>query len=261
MSSYLLEQRVAEAVAREAGRRMIHARAAGFDVSMKGANDLVTNIDRDIEGFIKSALIDAFPGDSVLGEEKGVEGESEGRRWFVDPIDGTMNFVQGIPMFCVSIGLSVGGERQVGVIYDPNRDELFSGRRGALPHLDGREIHVTDVADLDDAVVATGFAPGPGDDTSYDNLNEFVRMSVACRGTRRLGSAAIDLAYVACGRLDGFWEFNLNPWDTAAGALLVELAGGSVTSLDGSRYTGSDRSVVATNGRVHDEMIAVLRND
>lgn len=259
MSHYLLEQRVAEAVAREAGHRALRARRAGFDVSLKGKNDLVTNIDHEIEVFVKDAILAAFPGDSIMGEEKGTTGDSEGRRWYVDPIDGTMNFVQGIPLFCVSLGLRVADEAVVGVVYEPNNDELFSARRGDGARLDGREIHVSDVGDLGDSVIATGFAP-PKSEGAEDNLGPFCRVQKAARGTRRLGSAAIDLAYVACGRLEAFWEFHLNPWDTAAGVLLVELAGGRVTSVDGSRYTGNEASVVASNGAIHESLLQVLRD-
>lgn len=253
MPDFLIEQRVAESVAREAGRRILRGRGAGFDVGLKGINDLVTDVDTAVEDFVKTALTEAFEGDSILGEEHGAAGDDDGRRWFVDPIDGTMNFVQGIPVFCVSIALRVDDEFVVGAIYDPNRDELFSGRRGASVSLDGAPIRVADTDDLADAVLATGFPPLKSRDAE-DNLEIFARVTRASRGVRRLGSAALDLAYVATGRLDGFWEFHLNPWDTAAGTLLVELAGGTVTDLEGARHTGFERSIVATNGTIHDSL-------
>ncbi len=258
MPTFAIEQRVAEAVAREAGKRMRRDRRGGFDVGLKSKNDLVTDIDRSIEEFVKTELLAAFPGDVIVGEEAGTVGTESGRRWYVDPIDGTMNFVKGIEIFCVSIGLVADGERVVGVIYDPSRDELFSGRRGEPALLDGAPIEVTDVDTVDESVFATGFAPSARSG-GHDNLAEFAAVGSRCRGTRRLGSAAIDLAYVACGRLDGFWEFNLSPWDTCAGALLVELAGGVVTSLGSSRYTVGDECIIATNGKMHDELLEILR--
>lgn len=258
MANLFIEQRVAESIAREAGHRMLRARGGGFDVALKAKNDLVTNIDTEIEAFVKGALLEAFPDDTVVGEERGTQGTSTSRRWFVDPIDGTMNFVQGIPIFCVSIGLEVDGRFEVAAIYEPSRDELFSGRRGVAPTLNGAPMSVSETPELADSVIATGFAVGGGDD-AIDNLDHFIAVANRARGTRRLGSAAIDLAYVACGRLDGFWEFHLSPWDTAAGVLLVELAGGTVTSLDGARYTGFEKCVVATNGVTHEALLEVLR--
>jgi myo-inositol-1(or 4)-monophosphatase len=253
MDDFLIEQRVAEAVAREAGQRILRGRGAGFDVGLKGKNDLVIDVDTAVEQFVKQALIEAFPGDSVLGEERGTDGDDEARRWFVDPIDGTMNFVQGIPVFCVSIALRVDDEFVVGVIYDPNRDELFSGRRGNRMKVNGADTAVAPTDALADAVLATGFPPLKSAEAE-DNLAIFARVTRASRGVRRLGSAALDLAYVAAGRLDGFWEFHLNPWDTAAGTLLVELAGGRVTDIAGSPHSGFEGNIVATNGRIHDAL-------
>jgi len=228
MPDFSTEQRVVEAIAREAGQIMLAERARGFEVDYKAAHDVVTRVDRLVEDHIRAELSRIFPDDEFNGEERGVSGVGE-RVWFVDPIDGTLNFTKGIPVFCVSIGLAVRGELVVGVIFDPNRNELFSAQRGCGARLDGVKITTSLATDLSDSVLATGFPP-PKPDGDVDNVPHFVRAVSQSRNVRRLGSAAIDLAYVACGRLDGFWEFNLSPWDTAAGFLLVEEAGGRVSN-------------------------------
>ncbi len=257
MSNYIIEQRVAESIAREAGRRILRAVSTGFDVHLKGQNDFVTNIDRSIEDFVKAALLGAFPTDAVFGEEHGSSGESS-RCWFVDPIDGTTNFVRGVPMYCVSIALRDGEQWVAGVVYDPNRDELFSGRRGGEVLVDGVAARVAQTPRLADSVVATGFPPRKDSD-AQDNVAQFGRVIRVTRAVRRLGSAALDLAYVACGRLDGFWEFHLNPWDTGAAAFLVELGGGEVTTVGGDTHTGFEPSILATNAIIHPEFIQTLR--
>lgn len=258
MTHYAVEQRVAESIAREAGRRICDAVVSGFDVELKGQNDFVTNIDRAIEDFVKGELAEAFPGDALFGEERGAEGVGA-RTWYIDPIDGTTNFVRGIPVYCVSIALKDGDQWVVGAVYDPNRDELFSGRRGGATTMNGRLMRVASTPRLADAVVATGFPPIKNR-KDHDNVAPFGRVIAVTRAVRRLGSAALDLCYVACGRLDGFWEFHLNPWDTGAAALLVELAGGRVTTVDGSLHTGFENSILATNGLVHDELVETLRD-
>lgn len=258
LSNHRLELRFAESLAREAGRLMQRERARGFDVSLKGKNDLVTTIDQGVETFVRDAIQRTYPDDTILGEEQGTTQRDEGRMWVVDPIDGTMNFVSGIPFYCVSIALREGDEAVVGAIYDPNRDELFSGRRGVAPTLDGQAMACTTVEHVSESIVATGFAPPRGGQPE-DNLSRFVEVTRRCRGIRRLGSAALDLAYVAAGRLEAFWEFHLNPWDTGAGALLVELAGGKVTDVNGNPSSGFDSSILATNGPIHDELVEILR--
>lgn len=262
MPQYEIEQRVAESVARQAGQKLIHAVAAQTDfvVSMKGQNDFVTSLDTAVEDLVKNELAAAFPEDALFGEERGAEGHSaSGRTWYIDPIDGTTNFVRGIPIYCVSIALRDGDDWVVGAVYDPNRDELFSGRLGGEVRLNNRAIRVAQTGALADAVVATGFPPIKKR-TDQDNIATFTRVISVTRAVRRLGSAALDLAYVACGRLDGFWEFHLNPWDTGAAAFLVELAGGRVTTVDGGIHTGFEKSIVATNGTVHDELVRALKD-
>jgi myo-inositol-1(or 4)-monophosphatase len=259
MTDYLTELRVAESLARSAGKRMARQRLTGFSVDYKGANDPVTDIDVDIETFLQNELVENFPEDEIVGEElETAPGSGEAKRtWYVDPIDGTLNFSRNLPMFCTSIALQVDGESVVGVIYDPRRDELFSARRGHGAMVDGTPMQTSDVGELEDALLVTGF-PRSLDEAETDNVMEFVRLTRESRGVRRLGSAALDLAYVAAGRLDGFWEFHLNPWDTAAGYLLVEEAGGEVTDTRGGFYDGHQSSVLATNGHLHEAIIDEL---
>lgn len=258
MADLTTEQRCAEALARAAGKRMLRGRDRGFSVELKGKDDLVTNIDREIETFITEELSRIFPDDEVLGEEfGGLEEQSQRRHWLIDPIDGTLNFSHGIPMSCVSIALQHEGESKIGVIYDPYRDEMFSARRGAGAWLDDEPMEVSPEADLSNAVLVTGFRPVTPENLT-DNLQNFVNATRQSRGVRRLGSAALDLAYVAAGRLDGFWEFGLNPWDTGAGYLLVEEAGGRVTDVCNQPFSGFEESILATNGSIHDELIDLL---
>ena len=262
-TSFVLEQRVAEALAREAGRRILRERRQGLDVSLKSRNDLVTNVDRSIERFVTGELSALFPQDRIVGEEYGADEGDEGdasRCWLIDPIDGTLNFAQGIPLFTVSIALQEQGRTVAGVVYDPSRDELFSASLGRGTWLDGQQVEVSDCAELDQALLVTGFPPVGDEEGSEDNLGNFVHMMRAARSVRRLGSAALDLAYVACGRLEGFWEYHLKPWDTAAGYLLVEEAGGRVSPVEHeAKYTAHEGSVLATNGAIHEAVCDELR--
>ena len=258
MTDFHLELRVAEAIAREAGKLMLVERAKGFEVDFKAAHDVVTRVDRLVEDFIRGELKRAFPSDTVHGEERGVSGTAE-RIWYVDPIDGTLNFTQGIPMYCVSMGFAVAGEMVLGVIYEPNRDELFSGARGAGVKLNGQRVRCSNTQNLGDAVLATGFPPPR--DGDIDNVPIFARVVRKTRNVRRLGSAAIDLAYVACGRLDGFWEFNLSPWDTAAGFLLVEEAGGRVTDENGDQYHVNAKGIVAVANGLHGQLMSLIEQE
>ncbi len=259
MTEFLTELRVAESLARRAGRQMARERRTGFSVDYKATNDPVTDIDIGVETFLQEELREAFPDDTVVGEElETAHGGETGRRtWYVDPIDGTLNFSRGLPMFCTSIALQVEEESVVGVIYDPRRDELFSARRGHGATLDGAPLEVSEVAALEEALLVTGF-PRSLDEAETDNVLEFARLTRASRGVRRLGSAALDLAYVAAGRLDGFWEFHLNPWDTAAGYLIVAEAGGRVTDTAGAPYDGRQSSILATNAHLHEAIIDEL---
>lgn len=258
MADFTTEFRAAQAIAREAGRIILTERAKGFEVDFKAAHDVVTRVDRLVEDFIRAEITALFPGDTLHGEERGRSGES-GRIWYIDPIDGTLNFTQGIPMYCVSIGFAAQGRMEVGVIYEPNRDELFSGQRGKGVSLNGVAVKCADTMALGDAVLATGFPPPRVGDV--DNVPVFMRAVRRTRNVRRLGSAAIDLAYVACGRLDGFWEFNLSPWDTAAGFLLVEEGGGVVTDHTGAPYSVGAIGIVAGAPGIQAEMLKLLSQE
>jgi len=203
----------------------------------------------------------AFPAHGVYGEEGTRNDLGSEYRWYVDPLDGTTNFAHGFPAFCVVLGLErrgaglapdADGEMVAGVIYDPLRDEMFSAERGRGAWLNQRKIAVSKTATLQESLTATGFPSKKRHESP--NIHFYNEITLRSHGVRRAGSAALDLAYVACGRLDGFWEFNLNPWDTSAGYLLIEQAGGTVTHFDGSKFTLDSRETLATNGLIKDEM-------
>jgi myo-inositol-1(or 4)-monophosphatase len=252
---------VAEEIAREAGALLREFYAKGVETEYKGDVDLVTVADRTSEALIRERLTKAFPEHGIYGEE-GTRDQMESEfRWYVDPLDGTTNFAHGFPAFCVVLGLErrgaglaadADGEMVAGVIYDPLRDEMFLAERGKGAFLNGRPIHVSKTRKLQESLTATGF-PSQKRHAS-PNIHLYQQITLRSHGVRRAGSAALDLAYVACGRLDGFWEFNLNPWDTSAGYLLVEEAGGRVTHFDGGKFTLDSRETLATNGLIAREM-------
>ena len=251
----------AEQIAREAGALLKDFYAKGVETEYKGDVDLVTEADRASEALIRRRLTEGFPGHGIYGEE-GTRDQMESEfRWYVDPLDGTTNFAHGFPVFCVVLGLErrapglaagEDGEMAAGVIYDPLRDECFVAERGRGAWLNGRRIHVSKTKTLQESLTATGFPSHKRHKSP--NVHFYQEFTLRSHGVRRAGSAALDLAYVACGRLDGFWEFNLNPWDTSAGYLLVEEAGGRVTHMDGGRFTLDSREVLATNGLIAGEM-------
>ena len=252
----------AEKIAREAGALLREFYAKGVETEYKGDVDLVTEADRASEKLIVARLKVAFPSHGVYGEEGTRTGLESEYRWYVDPLDGTTNFAHGFPAFCVILGLErrakglaahADGEIVAGVVYDPLRDEMFSVEKGKGAWLNGRAIHVSKTATLQESLTGTGFPSKK----RHDNPNVYFYQEVTLRshGVRRAGSAGLDLAYVACGRLDGFWEFNLNPWDTSAGVLLVREAGGTVTHFDGGAFTLDSREVLATNGLIGGEMV------
>ncbi len=221
------------------------------------AADLVTEVDHACETLIVEALRGERPHDAIVAEEGRGEDHADARwRWIIDPLDGTVNFAHGYPRFCVSIGVEHQGERTVGVVYDPILDELFHALRGAGAFANGERIRVSSEGDLGRSLLATGFAYDPHG--REQNLVHFGAFMNRTRGLRRDGSAALDLSYVACGRLDGFWELHLHPWDVAAGFLLVEEAGGRVSDCAGNPAPRSGKETVASNGLVHDAMLAVL---
>jgi myo-inositol-1(or 4)-monophosphatase len=231
---------------------------AEHDIAFKGEKDLVTEVDRRCEELIVGRLRAAFPGHGFLAEENRYEEGEFSYRWIIDPLDGTTNYAHGFPWFCVSIALEHEGEVVLGVIYHCMLDELFSAVRGEGAFLNGKPIQVSDHQPLKRSLLATGF---PYDRTrdNENNFQHFVEFQLAARAVRRAGAAALDLAYVAAGRLDGYWEMKLKPWDVAAGTLLVTEAGGRVSNQAGERYSIYDNRIVASNGVIHEEMLAVLR--
>ena len=231
----------------------------GFQEKTKsGPTDLVTQADRESEEAIKDLLLSRFPDHGFLGEEGGEDGGGK-VRWVVDPLDGTVNYAHGFPFYGVSIALEVEGRIELGVVLDTARGELFTAIRGEGAHLNGRPIQVTKRKETLGSLVATGFPYDVARDP--ENLTYFERAMKKGLMVRRPGAAALDLAYVAAGRLDGFWEVKLNPWDVAAGWLLVEEAGGKVTDLDGHPYRLGHRYIVATNGNIHNALLKVLKGE
>jgi len=250
---------LATRLAREAGAIQRDRYETGFAVATKSSSiDLVTEVDRACEEHIVTALRRERPGDAVLAEEGSQHGGAAAPwRWIIDPLDGTVNYAHGYPCFCVSIGIERDGARAVGVVYDPLRDELFEAVRGSGARRNGRPIAVSSEPALGRALLATGFAYDVHD-AERDNLDLLARAVKRAGGVRRDGSAALDLCYVACGRFDGFWELKLHAWDVAAGILIVEEAGGSVTDLAGGPPPASGREIAASNGRIHQAMLAAL---
>jgi myo-inositol-1(or 4)-monophosphatase len=255
----------ASEIAREAGACLRDFFAQGVATEYKGDVDVVTVADRTAEKLIRARLSEVFPDHGVYGEE-GTRDRLDGEfRWYVDPLDGTTNFAHGFPQFCVSMGLEQrpahlkpeeDGTLVAGVIYDPLRDELFSTERGAGAFLNGKPIRTSPIPKLAESLLATGF-PSRKRHAS-PNIHFYQELTLRSHGVRRAGSAALDLAYVAAGRLEGFWEFNLNPWDTAAGILLIEEAGDRVTDFAGHRYRIDSREILGSNGGIHEELLVLF---
>jgi len=244
-------------IARESGSLLAHyfERRIGFE--LKGDFDLVTEADRASEKLVVERLRSHFPSHGIVAEEGGGhEGKSE-YCWYVDPLDGTTNFAHSFPMFNVTLGLERAGEMIAGVIYDPVRQEMFSAERGAGTYLNNRRIQVSKAARLEDSLACTGF-PSRRRHLNI-NIHFYHQMAMATHGVRRTGSAALDLAYVACGRLDVFWEFGLNPWDMAAGTLIVAEAGGSISDMQGGPHKLiSSPHLLADNGRLHGQVLELF---
>jgi myo-inositol-1(or 4)-monophosphatase len=252
---------IAEGIARQAGALLRGFYERGVATEYKGDVDLVTEADRASEQLIVSRLHAAFPTHGIYGEEGTRDRLESEYRWYVDPLDGTTNFAHGFPAFCVVLGLEhrppglapdADGEIVAGVVYDPLRDEMFVAELGRGAWLNGRQIKVSKIATLAESLTATGF-PSQKRHRS-PNVHFYHEITLRSHGVRRAGSAALDLAYVACGRIDGYWEFNLNPWDTSAGVLLVQEAGGTISHFDGGKFTLDSREVLATNGLILGEM-------
>lgn len=252
-------------IAKEAGMLVRDFYDRGVETEYKGDVDLVTEADRSSERLIRERLQTVFPDHGIFGEEGTRDGLDREYRWYVDPLDGTTNFAHRFPVFCVSLGLerrSKGtapeedGELVAGVIFDPMREELFVAEKGKGAYLNGKRIHTSKTPDLAEALVATGFPSRKRHDNP--NIHFYQEFTLRSHGVRRAGSAALDLAYTACGRFDAYWEFNLNPWDTSAGFLLVLEAGGTVTTFDGGPYRLDSKEVLAANGLLRDEMISLF---
>jgi len=248
--------RVAIHAAEEAGRIQRNQLDGDYEIGTKSsATDLVTEVDRACERRIREILLGAFPDHVVLGEEQGQDGDAP-VRWIVDPLDGTLNYAHGFPFYCVSIGLEVRGRIELGVVLDTPRDVLYQAVRGRGATANGRPIQVTDEAELIKAMLSTGFAYLEG--AQYQNLDVFARAMPKVRAIRRPGAAALDLCLVAAGNLDGFWELKLNAWDVAAGMLIVQEAGGTVTGPAGEPYHVDEPVVIASNGSLHAKLLDLL---
>ncbi|MGB7924753.1 MAG: inositol monophosphatase family protein [Pyrinomonadaceae bacterium] len=246
--------------ARDAGQILADRFGRALQITNKGDIDIVTESDLAAERLIIERIRSYYPRHAILAEESGdvqaIGDQRSEHKWVIDPLDGTTNYAHGYPCFCVSIALEYNGKIAIGVIYDPTRDELFAAERGEGATLNGRSIRVSETDDLNRAMLCTGFPYDVRD--RGDFARHFTDFIMRAQSVRRDGSAALDLAYVACGRFDGFWEEGLNPWDVAAGVLLVEEAGGRVSRYDGSPFDIYTPPIAASNGLVHDAMLRVL---
>ncbi len=231
------------------------------EVSKKGRIDLVTEVDLAVERAFRAMVAERFPDHDVLAEEFGAtERRAPARHcWILDPLDGTTNYAHGLPIFCCSLALEVEGVLEIAAVYDPAKGELFTAERGGGALLNGQPMHVSGAATLIDALLVTGF-PYNVQETSEPIVGLFGEFLGRAQAVRRLGSAALDLCYVAAGRFDAFWEERLKPWDVAAGALIVQEAGGTITGIDGGRFDVRRASLVASNGLIHGEMLDTVRD-
>lgn len=229
-----------------------------LDVRHKSRTDLVTKADHASEQYLINAIQTAFPTHTINAEESGEFAGKAEHQWFIDPLDGTLNYAHGVPIYCVSIGYAYEGELELGVIYDPTRDEMFAAQRGQGATLNGNPIQVSGFTDLIDCMLVTGF-PNDMWGTPDDNMDNFLKFNREAQTVRRLGSAALDVVYVAAGRLDGFWEVEIFQWDVAAGGLIVREAGGVVTDVYGNQdFMNKPVSIVCANPAIHVEMLTVL---
>jgi len=250
-----------ENLARQAGAIL----RAGYDtehqVDYKGVIDLVTEVDHQSERFLLGEVQKDFPEHHIFSEETGIIQGSDDHIWYIDPLDGTVNYAHHIPIFCVSIGYASRGTLSLGAVYDPMRDEMFLAERGKGAHLNGRPLHVSSATELQKSLLVTGF-PYNAWNTPQDNFANFVKFGKLSQGVRRLGSAALDLCYVAAGRFDGFWEMALNPWDVAAGGLISKEAGARVTNVKGEGdFISLPQSVIASTPGIHARMLDELNKE
>ncbi len=230
----------------------------GFTVTKKGAIDLVTEIDLACERMCREVIASHFPDHAVIGEELGSNDRASSHQWVFDPVDGTTNYAHGLPIYCASLALEINGVAEVGAVFDPSRQELFTGERGLGAFRNGQPLRVSNTGTVGDALLVTGF-PYDVRARGTELVGLFGSFLERSRAVRRLGSAALDLCYVAAGRFDGFWEQHLKHWDVAAGVLIVREAGGMVTGMDGTPLDMSAPHLIASNGRIHDDMLSIVR--
>lgn len=245
-------------LARQSGEILRSTFGQHMRVDHKGVIDLVSDADRRSEEFLLSHIHKNYPDHCIIAEESEQLPCADDRTWYIDPLDGTINFVHGVPIYSVSLGFAEAGELCLGVVYDPMRDECFSAQSGVGAWLNGEPIHPSSVADLDHALLVTGF-PYDIRTNPVNNLDHYANLALHSQGVRRLGSAALDLCYVACGRFDGFWELRLNAWDVAAGGLIARQAGAVVTNMAGEAdFISQPQSILAASPSIHPLMLAEL---
>ncbi len=253
-------RRVLMEATQEAGKIIQEYFQGTFKIENKeGINNLVTEVDKHSEDKIVEIIRHNFPGHSIISEEMGEHIQDSPYQWIIDPIDGTVNFAHGIPICCVSIGLKHNDDLLLGAVYNPMMNELFFAEKGKGAYLNNNPISVSKKSNFEKACLVTGF-PYKWPKTYEHPIKVFERFILEGLPVRRLGSAAIDLCWVACGRFDGFWEYNLNSWDVAAGYLIVQEAGGRITNFDGEQYSVFDKQTLATNGLIHDNMLRLIKN-
>jgi myo-inositol-1(or 4)-monophosphatase len=255
MADYI---KIAEAACRLAGTIQMDGLDRVRRIEFKGAINLVTDIDHACEKAIVGLIQGTFPDHDILAEEGSGKRKDSEYKWVIDPLDGTTNYAHGYPLFCTSIALEHRGKVILGAVYDPNLDEMFLAEQGSGARLNGKNIRVSAVGQLDKSMLATGFAYNVRE-TADNNLNHFSKFLMKAQAIRRDGVAAIDLCYLAAGRYDGFWELNLFPWDVAAGSLMIQEAGGRTTDFRGKPFEIYSKEILASNGSLHDSMIQVLR--
>jgi myo-inositol-1(or 4)-monophosphatase len=250
---------VARQASLEAGKVLTPRFGRVDHIVKKGEIDLVTEADLEAETVIVDIIRSHFPRDGILAEERGEYARDTERMWLIDPLDGTTNFAHGFPFFAISVALQVGGEGVLGIVFNPYLDEHFEALKGAGAFLNQKPIRVSQVKDLQDSLLTVGFPYTVREDPRRV-MDHLQKMTIRAQGIRRPGSASIDLAYVAAGKLDGFWEEGLKPWDTAAGMVIVKEAGGMVTDYQGRPYSPFMNTIVASNSRIHEAMLSVLNS-
>ncbi|MFZ1082352.1 MAG: inositol monophosphatase family protein [Candidatus Kryptoniota bacterium] len=248
-------------IAKIAGKFLKENEGKISQINEKGSfTNLVTNIDKASEAKIKDFIIKNFPDHGILAEESGASLPTSEFRWIIDPLDGTTNYTHSYPVYCVSIGVEYKGELIAGAVYDPNFDEMFSAEKGCGAFMNGKKLNVTPTNTLERSMLATGF-PYDIERNPFNCIQHFKEFLTTAQAIRRLGSAALDICYVAAGRMDGFWEVNLHPWDTAAAVLITIEAGGKVSDFSGGKYSIYQKNILLSNGLIHEQMIEVLKRN